>query len=101
MYEFLDYKVGDFMSRTGVVVGPQTTLGDAESFFEKHDYNLLPVVENLRLVGVLTKTDLLKAFRFGSTSVLPAYSEITGQRIEAFMTAAPETMAAETPLTRV
>jgi CBS domain-containing protein len=59
---FERYTVSDFMSRTGIAVGPHATLADAETYFEKYDFNLLPVVDRLRLMGVLTKTDFLKAF---------------------------------------
>lgn len=101
MYEFLEYRVGDFMSRNGVVVGPNTPLEDAERLFERHDFNLIPVVEGKRLVGVLTKLDFLKAFSFGPGRLVPHYREILEQKVGAFMMRNPMTVSPDMPLTKV
>ena len=101
MYEFLEYRVGDFMSRNGVVVSRHTPLEEAERLFSRHDFNMLPVVEGPRLVGVLTKLDFLKAFSFGKDRLLPHYREILSQEVESVMTSDPITMSSDTPLTRV
>ena len=101
MYEFLEYRVSDFMSRNGIVVSPNTPLEDAERLFERHDFNLLPVVEGQRLVGVLTKLDFLKAFSFGPGRLVPHYREILEQKVGAFMMRNPMTVSADMPLTKV
>jgi CBS domain-containing protein len=101
MYQFLEYRVGDFMSRNGVVVSPNTPLEDAERLFERHDFNLIPVVEGKRLVGVLTKLDFLKAFSFGPGRLVPHYREILEQKVGAFMMRNPMTVSPDTPLTKV
>ena len=101
MYEFLQYHVGDFMSRNGVVVGRHTPLEEAERLFARHDFNMIPVVDGSRLVGVLTKLDFLKAFSFGKDRLLPHYQEILRQEVESVMTSDPITMSSEVPLTRV
>jgi CBS domain-containing protein len=101
MYEFLQYHVGDFMSRNGVVVGRHTPLEEAERLFARHDFNMIPVVDGSRLVGVLTKLDFLKAFAFGKDRLLPHYREILRQEVESVMTTDPITVSSDTPLTRV
>ncbi|HSD11656.1 MAG TPA: CBS domain-containing protein [Candidatus Binatia bacterium] len=101
MYEFLEYRVSDFMSRNGIVVSPNTPLEDAERVFERHDFNLLPVVEGQRLVGVLTKLDFLKAFSFGPGRLVPHYREILEQKVGAFMMRNPMTVSPDMPLTKV
>jgi CBS domain-containing protein len=101
MYEFLQYHVGDFMCRNGVVVGRHTPLEEAERLFARHDFNMIPVVDGSRLVGVLTKLDFLKAFSFGKDRLLPHYQEILRQEVESVMTTDPITMSSEVPLTRV
>jgi CBS domain-containing protein len=101
MYEFLEYRVSDFMSRNGIVVSPATPLEDAERLFERHDFNLLPVVEGQRLVGVLSKLDFLKAFGFGPGRLVPHYREILEQKVGAFMTRNPMTVPPDMPLTKV
>ena len=101
MYEFLEYRVRDFMSRNGVVVSGDTPLEEADRLFEQHDFNLLPVVDGPRLVGVLTKLDFLKAFSFGPGRLVPHYREILEQTVGAFMVRNPMTVSADMPLTKV
>jgi CBS domain-containing protein len=101
MYEFLEYHVSNFMSRNRVVVGPHTRLEEAERLFQRHDFNLLPVVEGRRLLGVLTKLDFLKAFSFGGTRLVPHYREILQQEVASVMTGEPTTVTPDMPLTRV
>jgi CBS domain-containing protein len=101
MYEFLQYHVGDFMSRNGVVVGRHTLLEEAERLFARHDFNMIPVIDGSRLVGVLTKLDFLKAFSFGNDRLLPHYQEILRQEVGSVMTTDPITMSSDVPLTRV
>jgi CBS domain-containing protein len=101
MYEFLQYHVVDFMSRNGVVVGRHTPLEEAERLFARHDFNMIPVVDGSRLVGVLTKLDFLKAFAFGKGRLLPHYTEILRHEVESVMTTDPITVSSDTPLTRV
>jgi CBS domain-containing protein len=101
MHEFLEYRVSDFMSRNGVMVGSKTPLKEAERLFERHDFNLRPVVEGRRLVGVLTKLDFLKAFSFGPGRLVPHYREILEQQVGAFMMRNPMTVSPDMPLTKV
>ena len=101
MYEFLQYHVRDFMSRNGVVVSRHTPLEEAERLFARHDFNMIPVVDGTRLVGVLTKLDFLKAFSFGKDRLVPHYREILRQEVQSVMTTDPITMTADMPLTRV
>jgi CBS domain-containing protein len=102
MYEFLSYRVADVMSAKPVVIRPDTSLADAEAIFERHDFNGLPVVSpEGRLMGIVTKLDLLKAFSFTPQSKIPPYDEIMRQPVERVMTEQPLTVAPDTPLTRV
>jgi CBS domain-containing protein len=59
------------------------------------------VVEGRRLVGVLTKLDLLKAFSFGPGRLVPHYREILEQTVDAFMARNPMTVSPDMPLTKV
>ncbi len=101
MYEFLDYRVCDAMTVAAVSVGESTTLAQAEALFEKHDFNSLPVVAGKRLVGVVTKLDLLKAFRFNDETMFPAYEQIMSQPVSQVMTRDVVSVHPRTPLTRV
>ena len=101
MYEFLDYRVEDVMSRP-VTVASDATLAEVERILEERGFNALPVVDAKgRLVGVVTTMDLLKAFTFPEDTILPPYHEIMKRPVASVMSRDPQTVCARTPLTRV
>jgi CBS domain-containing protein len=104
MYEFLEYRVCDAMTSDPITIGPDTSLGEAESVFEQHAFNALPVVDDEnRLIGLFTKLDLLKAFREIDGRMFTPYDDVMKQPVSNFMTRVPEVSSAtpRTPLTRV
>ncbi len=102
MRKFLDYRVVDFMSTEPTVIGPETLVADAERLFESHDFNALPVVDDSnRLLGLLTKLDLLRAFTFTPDSMIPDYEAIMELPAERVMSLRPISVPPDTPLTRV
>ena len=102
MYEFLHYQVRDAMTRDPIVIRPNTKLRQVEELFESHDFNGVPVVEDgRRLLGILTKFDLLKAFSLDSHALVPHYDEIMEQAAEAVMTRDPVSVSPELPLSRL
>ena len=101
MYEFLEYRVGDVMTKEPLAVAPDATIAEAEALFERHGFNLLPVVEDRRrLVGVLSALDLLKAFRFDDESEFPPYEEIMQRPIRGVMSEKLATVNPRTLLTQ-
>jgi CBS domain-containing protein len=54
-------KIRDFMSKSAVHIGPDCTLLEAACIMEKNDINRLPVVEDGKLVGIIARSDLIKA----------------------------------------
>lgn len=102
MYEFVYYWVRDVMTSEPITVSQEVTLAEAEKIFEAHDFNGLPVVDQEhRLVGMVTKLDLLKAFAFIKRMKIPHYDTIMGQFVSQMMERNPEVFTPETPLTRV
>ena len=102
MYVFIYYQVRDVMTSDPIAVDKHVTLSDVEAIFEEHDFNGLPVVdESHRLIGMITKLDLLKAFAFTEKSKIPHYDAIMDQKISKLMTKDPRVVYPETPLTRV
>lgn len=102
MYEFIYYRVKDVMTPDPVAIEADAALSDVEVIFEKHDFNGLPVIEKSRkLIGMVTKLDLLKAFTFTEKSKIPPYDAIMAQKISNVMTKEPRVVYPETPLTRV
>jgi CBS domain-containing protein len=102
MYEFLDYRVCDAMTRDPVTVAPEASLAEAEALLEQHDFNALPVVGPERLLlGIVTKLDLLRAFRFTDQHMFPPYEEIMARPVREVMVTDVTTVTPRTPLTRV
>jgi CBS domain-containing protein len=102
MYEFLRYRVRHAMTVAPVTVSPGARLHEVEALFERHQFNTLPIVDEARrLIAIVTKLDLLKAFVFTPESIVPHYDEIMQRPVEEVMTREPVTVEPELPLTHV
>ena len=102
MIEFIKYRVKDFMTEAPVTIGPDVSLSAVASIFEKHDFNGVPVVSSgNKLIGMVTKLDLLKAFSFTTQDKIPPYQTIMEGNIRLLMTREPRVVSPGTPLTRV
>ena len=99
MYGFIEFRVRDAMTPP-VTISASATLADAERVFEERDFNMLPVVEGNRMVGVLSKLDLMKAFAFTNSSLIPPYAEIMQRPVKQYMNTEPFVADPEMPLTR-
>ena len=62
-------RVEDVMSRPAVCANPEMTVRSAANRLRGHSIGCLPVVEDGRLVGIVTTSDLLE--RIGRSSVRP------------------------------
>jgi signal-transduction protein with cAMP-binding, CBS, and nucleotidyltransferase domain len=56
-------KVADVMSEPLISVGPEATVSSAASIMYKNGIRRLPVIENDRLLGMVTSTDLARAMQ--------------------------------------
>jgi len=102
MYEFLHYRVEDVMTADVVTVTPDTPLREIEEIFDGRNFNGLPVLsESGEVVGMVTKLDILGAFRFTEQHPVPHYDEIVQQPASSVMSEAVEAVTPRTPLTRV
>jgi len=54
-------RVEDVMSKKIISIKPNETLFDAANMMEKYDVNRLPVINNNRLVGIISRADLIRA----------------------------------------
>lgn len=61
---FRSVKVGDIMSRDPLVVDPDMSLDVAARMMRERKVNRLPVVQGDRLVGILTRHDVLAAWDY-------------------------------------
>ncbi|HXX94702.1 MAG TPA: CBS domain-containing protein [Planctomycetota bacterium] len=87
--------VRNWMSAPAVVVSPIVPAGSALSFMEKRGIRRLPVVEDDRLVGIVTRSDLLAAL--GKDK---AKRRGEARSIEGIMTRKPVTVEQEEALER-
>ncbi|MFZ2490502.1 MAG: CBS domain-containing protein [Thermoanaerobaculia bacterium] len=58
--ELAQVQVGDVMERHCVTITPESTIVQAANKMRGHKIGCLPVVENEKLVGIITTTDLLE-----------------------------------------
>ena len=102
MYEFLRYQVRHVMTRDPVCVSPGARLADVQALLERHEFEAVPVVDDAgRLLAIVSKLDLLKAFIFTPDSIVPPYTDIMQRPIDDVMTRQPLTVDPDLPLTRV
>jgi len=64
--------VDGIMSRTVISVGPDRPVADAARLMLDHKIGGLPVVEDGLVIGILTETDIVRAFA-RSAAASPAY----------------------------
>ena len=57
-----EIKIGDIMIKDPVTIGPEESLEDAARLIYNHKIGGLPVLENGKVVGVITSKDILAAF---------------------------------------
>jgi acetoin utilization protein AcuB len=53
-----DTLVSEIMTRTLITIEPNTILDAVNELFVQHDFHHLPVVENGKFVGILSRTDI-------------------------------------------
>jgi CBS domain-containing protein len=98
---FVTIFVKDAMRKEVITVHPKTKVREVEQLFEQHDFNAFPVVEEGRLVGIVTKLDFLKHFIFTPKSIVPRYDELLDDEVGDIMNPKVFTVSTDTPLTRV
>ena len=76
MRRIIDKKVEEVMTKDVVTVTSNTTIHELKELWEKHDFNVFPVVEDGEILGVVTKLDFLKIFSFDSERLVPDLKSI-------------------------
>jgi CBS domain-containing protein len=71
MYEFLQERVENNMTRNVRSVAPEMTVGDLYRLFAADDYDAYPVVRGDALVGIVSKLDALSVFALSQDHILP------------------------------
>jgi acetoin utilization protein AcuB len=63
--------VGQVMTRAVIVIGPDRDVRDAAQLMLGHKIGAVPVVEGERLVGIITESDVVRAFVQGARALEP------------------------------
>jgi len=101
VYRFLECTAAQYMTPSVTTVTRQITMGELGQLFGKHDFNSFPVVEDGKVLGIVTKFDFLRTFAFTTGQMLPHYDELMQRRVVEMMTEAVVHVEPEAPLTRV
>jgi len=101
MHRFLECTADQYMTRAVTTVTRKTTMRELEALFEKHDFNSFPVVEEGRMLGIVTKFDFLRTFAFTTGQMVPHYDELMRRPVAEIMTKAVVHVEPATPLTQV
>ena len=58
--KFIAYQVKDLMSKDVITLSPEDSVEEAATIISEQDINRLPVVEDDKLVGIVTRADIVK-----------------------------------------
>jgi CBS domain-containing protein len=78
-------KVRDVMTKDVVTVTPQTDLKKLKEMFEQYDFNSFPVLDQGKVVGVVSKLDLLRAFSSGINVSVGRFLKLYSQNASEIM----------------
>jgi CBS domain-containing protein len=101
MYRFLECTAAQYMTRSVITVVRQMTVRELAALFDKHDFNSFPIVEEGKVLGIVTKFDFLRTFAFTSGQMLPHYDELMQRRVGDIMTEAVVHAEPTAPLPRI
>jgi CBS domain-containing protein len=67
--------VGDVMTRAVICVDPRTPIGTIAAIFERHGIKRVPVVEGGRLIGIVSRVDLVRTLAERSGGAAPSATD--------------------------
>ena len=89
------------MTRKVKTVSCEVTMDELNDLFASDDFNAYPVIEQLEVVGLVTKLDFLKCFALTVTSMSPRYDELMKRTVSDVMIHEFIYVSATTKLVRV
>ena len=101
MFRFLESTAAQYMTPAVKSVTRQCSMGELETLFAQYDFDALPVVEDGKLLGIVTKFDFLRAFAFTTGQLVPSYDALMKRTVGDVMTEGVVHVEPEIPLTRV
>jgi CBS-domain-containing membrane protein len=85
LYQFLEQTVDRYMTRKVKTVSREVTMDELNGLFASDDFNAYPVVDQLEVVGLVTKFDFLKCFALTVRSMVPRYDELMKRTVSDVM----------------
>ena len=85
MDHFHQETVRDNMSRLVRTVAPEMTLGDLARMFSASDVAAYPVVRDEKIVGIVSRTDIIKPFAAMAATSAIYFESIAGTTVEEIM----------------
>ena len=77
-----------YITRAVISVTGAVTMVELEALFERYDFNSFPVVEEGRILGIVTKFDFLRVFVFTTEQMVPHYDVLMRRQVADVMTKA-------------
>lgn len=92
--------VADVMTKEVITIAPSSSIGAAIALMREHGFRRLPVVEDDRLIGIVTDRDLRQATNSPLVLREKWYSDflLEAIKVRSCMTPDPITVAPSTPL---
>jgi len=101
MYRFLACTAAQYMTPQVHTIDRKMTMRQLEALFAERDFNAFPVVENGRLLGIVSKFDFIRNFAFTTQQMVPHFDELMNRTVAEVMTDDVAHVDPDTPLTRV
>jgi|SRR3972149_912551 len=98
---FVALQVGEIMRQGAPVLSPRTSLRDLGLLFLRSGIcDSYPVVEQQQVVGIVSKRDFLRHFRFSTRTIMPHYEELLEDPVESIVNREVTFLSPQTPVTR-
>jgi CBS domain-containing protein len=80
-----DKQVKDVMKTTVITVTEEMTVKELKEAFDKYDFNAFPVVRGDRMVGIITKLDLMRTFSSGRSLSITRIYDLWAEKVKDVM----------------
>ena len=94
-YTLPDLEVKEIMTKEVITIDKEAPIQELVEMFNEHHKHGFPVVHEGKLVGIVSKIDLLKTFSQGEALSRGGWSKIFATHVKDIMTAHPKTISPE------
>ncbi|MEO6947977.1 MAG: CBS domain-containing protein [Nitrobacter sp.] len=85
MYQFIEQTVDHYMTREVTTISRDVTMDELNNLFASDDFNAYPVIDQMQVVGLVTKFDFLKCFALTLSSMVPRYDKLMKRTVSDVM----------------